>query len=164
MKLSLSPKLMVWDGFLNSPSPLAPLSWMLMCFFCRFSFNLTPIWTNSGFWCYVFLTLWITLIVDHFEPAEFGDIDVKGSGIMCGLCLLASLSPYVLIVGMWLLRISKHTIYPKIRNKLKIWHPCYFIVWTKFSRFQFHFEIIWQVRELGEVNTDTKCIHMNMYS
>jgi hypothetical protein len=76
---------------------------MLMFLFCRFSFNLTPIWPNSGFWCYVFLTLWITLIVDHFEPAEFGDIDVKGSGIMCGLCLLASLSPHVLIVGMWLI-------------------------------------------------------------
>jgi hypothetical protein len=137
---------------------------MLMFLFCRFSFNLTPIWPNSGFWCYVFLTLWITLIVDHVEPAEFGDIDVKGSGIMCGLCLLASLSPHVLIVGMWLLRISTHTIYPKVRNRLKFLHLCHFIVWTKFARFQFHFEIIWQVRELGEVNTDTKWIHMNMYS
>jgi hypothetical protein len=32
---------------------------------------------------------------------------------MCGLRLLASLSPYVLIVGMWLWRISTPTIYPK---------------------------------------------------
>jgi hypothetical protein len=55
MKLSLWPKLMVvWVS-----SPIECL-----CSFLYFFFNLSScVWPNSGFWCCVFLTLHITLLV-----------------------------------------------------------------------------------------------------
>jgi hypothetical protein len=49
------------DGFLSSMPP-----WMLMYFFEGF-FKISPcVWPNSGFWCCVFVTLWITLMWWNF--------------------------------------------------------------------------------------------------
>jgi hypothetical protein len=46
------------DGFLSFIPP-----WMLRYFFAGFFFWISPsVWSNSGFLCCVFLTLWITLL------------------------------------------------------------------------------------------------------
>jgi hypothetical protein len=58
-KLSLSQKLMVFWGL---PPTRPPFPWMNgNVLFCRFFWISSCLWPNLGLWCYVFLTLQITL-------------------------------------------------------------------------------------------------------
>ncbi len=56
------------DGFLS----FIP-RWVLMYSFAGFSWISPCVWPNSGFWCCVFLTLWITLMSlwNKIEPWTF---------------------------------------------------------------------------------------------
>ncbi len=54
------------DGFLHFTKPPPPPLPMLMCFFAGF-FTISPcVWPNSGLWCCVCLTLWITLLTKNY--------------------------------------------------------------------------------------------------